>query len=79
MGPHGVSHALFFKIVDTKAAAAHLACSVSFLQKCRGTGGGPRFHKLGKAVRYTVEELDAYAAAREHASTAEYAGEVLAS
>jgi hypothetical protein len=61
------------KYTNTKDAAAHLACSVSFLEKCRGAGGGPRFHKIGKAVRYKIDELDAYAAAREHGSTAEYA------
>jgi hypothetical protein len=38
----------------------------------RRPGGGPRFHKIGKAVRYKIDELDAYAASREHGSTAEY-------
>jgi hypothetical protein len=59
--------------LNTKGAAGHLACSTSYLEKCRVTGGGPRFHKIGKAVRYRIEELDAFASAREHRSTAEYA------
>jgi hypothetical protein len=58
---------------NTKGAADYLACSVSFLEKCRVNGEGPRFHKLGKAVRYKIEELDVFASAREHGSTAEYA------
>jgi hypothetical protein len=63
------------KFVDTKTAAAHLACSAAFLTKIRGSGGGPIFHKFGKSVRYRVDELDAYASARAHGSTAEYVGQ----
>ena len=59
--------------INTRGAAQHLACSASYLEKCRVSGGGPRFHKIGKAVRYKIEELDAFASAREHRSTAEYA------
>lgn len=61
------------KYTNTRGAAEHLACSVRYLEKCRATGGGPHFHKLGRAVRYRIDELDAFANAREHISTAEYA------
>lgn len=57
---------------NTRGAAQYLACSISYLEKCRVSGSGPRFHKIGKAVRYKIEELDAFATAREHGSTAEY-------
>jgi hypothetical protein len=57
---------------DTCGAAQHLRCSVSFLQKARIAGGGPRFLKLGKAVRYRIEDLDDWACARAHGSTSEY-------
>jgi hypothetical protein len=61
------------RYTNTRGAAEHLACSTSYLEKCRVTGGGPRFLKIGKAVRYKIEELDAFASAREHGSTSEYA------
>jgi hypothetical protein len=61
------------RYTNTRGAAEHLACSASYLEKCRVTGGSPRFLKIGKAVRYKIEELDAFASAREHGSTSEYA------
>lgn len=61
------------KYTNTRGAADHLACSASYLEKCRITGLGPRFHKIGKAVRYKLEDLDAWASARAFGSTSEYA------
>jgi|NGEPerStandDraft_6_1074524.scaffolds.fasta_scaffold89627_2 hypothetical protein len=61
------------RYTNTRGAAAHLACSASFLEKCRVTGGGPAFVKLGRAVRYRLEDLDAFARARIHGATSEYA------
>jgi hypothetical protein len=58
---------------NTQGAADHLACSVSYLEKRRVSGGGPRFLKIGKAVRYKIEDLDAFAKGCEHGTTAEYA------
>jgi hypothetical protein len=58
---------------DTRGAAAHLACSASYLEKERVAGGGPRFIKIGKAVRYKIDDLDAWASSRTFASTSEYA------
>jgi hypothetical protein len=53
-------------------AANHLNCSGGYLSKGRVTGEGPRFLKLGKAIRYRLEDLDAWANDRMHDSTAEY-------
>ena len=58
---------------DTRGAAAHLACSASYLEKERVTGGGPRFIKIGKSVRYRIADLDAWASGRTFGSTSEYA------
>jgi hypothetical protein len=58
---------------DTRGAAAHLGCSASCLEKYRVAGGGPRFIKIGKSVRYKIEQLDAWASGRTFASTSEYA------
>ena len=52
------------RYTNTRGAADHLACSASYLEKCRVSRGGPRFHKIGKAVRYKFDELDAFAKAR---------------
>jgi hypothetical protein len=60
------------KYTNTRGAAEHLALSASYLEKRRLSGGGPRFIKIGKAVRYRIDELDAWAAARLHGSTSEY-------
>ena len=61
------------KYLTASEAAKHLACSTSYLAKGRVTGDGPRFIKLGKAVRYRVVDLNKWAAARAHKATAEYA------
>lgn len=55
----------------TKEAARHLGLSVSYLEKLRVTGGGPRFAAMGRAITYAVADLDAWAAARTVANTAE--------
>jgi hypothetical protein len=57
---------------NTRGAAGHLSCSASYLEKLRVVGGGPRFLKIGKAVRYKLDDLDAWASARAHSSTSEY-------
>src|SRR5262249_14404407 len=59
------------KYTNTRGAAAYLTCSKSYLEKVRLTGGGPRFIKIGKAVRYRFADLDAFAEGRSHASTSE--------
>ena len=39
-------------LLDTVAAAQQLGVSLSFLAKARMQGTGPRYRKLGRAVRY---------------------------
>jgi predicted DNA-binding transcriptional regulator AlpA len=56
---------------DTKEAAAYLHLSPSTLNKKRLTGDGPRYRKFGRAIRYTDEDLDAYADARICMSTSD--------
>jgi hypothetical protein len=55
-----------------KEAARRLTCSTSYLAKKRMTGTGPKFIRLGRAIRYTDEALDEYEAANEKTSTSEY-------
>ncbi|QQS10735.1 MAG: DNA-binding protein [Rhodospirillales bacterium] len=58
-----------FEIVDTAGAEAIVGLSASTLEKKRCTGGGPPFVKYGKAVRYRVADLRAWAAAHVVTST----------
>lgn len=55
--------------LDEHEAAAYLGgdppLSVRTLQKWRSLGYGPRYYKLGAAVRYAVADLDAFLAAGE--------------
>lgn len=46
--------------IRTKQAAAHLGLSKSTLDKLRHFGGGPRYYKLGRAVVYSIADLDAW-------------------
>jgi predicted DNA-binding transcriptional regulator AlpA len=57
---------------DTRGAAERLGLHADSLRRLRRTGGGPRYVRFGKrAVRYCLEELDAWMAARTVSSTAE--------
>ncbi len=55
----------------TKQAARYLGLSYRTLEDWRQTGGGPRFLKLGRAVRYRIKELDQFAEERLFANTGE--------
>lgn len=59
--------------LNTEAAAAYLGLSESTLEKARVYGSGPRFVKLGRAVRYRVSDLDTYLADRVVESTSQRA------
>jgi len=57
--------------LDTRAAAKQLGVSKSFLAKARMRGDGPRYGKFGRAVRYTLADLDSWRLSRSRTSTAE--------
>lgn len=52
--------ALVSRLVTERDASELLGVSVRTLQKWRLQGNGPRFVKLGHAVRYDVKDLEAY-------------------
>ena len=58
-------------LLDTVAAARRLGVSPSFLAKARMQGTGPRYRKLGRAVRYAQGDLDHWLLACSRTSTAE--------
>ncbi len=51
--------------------AEYLGLATSTLNKWRCHGGGPVFVKLGRAVRYRREDLDAFVVSRSLKSTSE--------
>ena len=53
-------------LLSTKEAGKYLGLSTSTLNKWRCFGTGPRFVKLGRAVRYRKAELDEYL--KEHSA-----------
>ena len=53
----------------TREAALYLGLAVSTLNKWRCYGTGPKYLKLGRAVRYTKDELDSFLETRLIRST----------
>ena len=58
-------------VVDTIGAAALLGLSPSTLEKLRVSGSGPQYLKLGRAVRYRLDDLARWADERVVRSTSE--------
>jgi len=48
-----------------------LRLSPRTLEKLRVLGGGPRFRKFGRRVRYALADLDAWADGRSYAMTSD--------
>ncbi len=66
---------LFSRRLLTEAEAAmYLHVSRSFLAKARCVGGGPRFVKIGRAVRYELDDLREFAERAKRRSTSESTG-----
>jgi predicted DNA-binding transcriptional regulator AlpA len=57
-------------LLDTRQAAERCKLSPRTLEKRRRLGGGPAFVRLGRAVRYRVEDLEAWILANRRGFTA---------
>lgn len=57
--------------VDECQVAEMLCQSVRTIQKWRVTGNGPGYYKLGRSVRYRLDEVLAWADARRKAHTSQ--------
>lgn len=57
-------------MLDTKAAAEHLGLAKVTLDMWRSQGRGPRFVKMGRAVRYRMSDLDRWV--EDHSQDARY-------
>ena len=55
----------------TRAAATFVGLHHDTLRKLRALGGGPRYARVGSAIRYDVRELERWMSERTFASTAE--------
>lgn len=64
------------ELFTVSEAARWAKVSESFLNKARLTGGGPKFVRLGRAIRYRVEDLESWAAEGAAGSTSEYGASV---
>ena len=62
------------EVIDTFRTSKYLGLAMSTLEKLRVTGGGPRYFKLGRSVRYKTTDLDAWMAERMVHSTSEIVG-----
>jgi len=58
-------------LIDTAQAAAYLSIKPNTLEVWRTHGAGPVYKKLGRLVRYSVDDLDAYLAAQSRSSTSQ--------
>ena len=58
-------------LLHPRDAAQLLSVSTSWLAKARLSGNGPRFVKIGRAVRYLESSLKEYIKARMRGSTSE--------
>jgi predicted DNA-binding transcriptional regulator AlpA len=48
------------KQVSEKVASKLYGMSESWFRKMRSNGGGPKFLRIGRSIRYRVEDLDAF-------------------
>lgn len=58
-------------LLDTKAAAERCGLSKATFDKNRVFGRGPKFLKLGRAVRYDIRDLDAWIEQSRRSSTSD--------
>ena len=59
--------------LTTKDAAHMLGLHPDTLRRLRRIGGGPRFVRIGRAVRYRADDIEVWAATRTFTSTADEA------
>ncbi len=62
-------------LINEYEAAARLALKVATLRRWRWAGRGPPFFKIGNAVRYAAEDIDAFIQAARRTSTSDAGSE----
>jgi excisionase family DNA binding protein len=66
------------QLLDTAGAAAYLGVSPDTMNRWRSIGGGPVYAKVGRQVRYSLSDLDAWVEQRKRRSTSDQGQEVSA-
>lgn len=61
------------RYLDTAGAAKRMACKARLLESLRSVGGGPRWVRIGRQVRYRTDWLDTWAEQNSVTSTSEEA------
>ena len=59
------------EVLSTAQAAKFVNMSPRTLERWRLTGGGPRYLKLGRAVRYRKDDLEQFLAESRRSSTSD--------
>ena len=59
------------ELLDTEAVARNYGLAPVTLRKWRMNGVGPRFVRLGRAIRYRKSAVDDFLASREFTTTTE--------
>jgi predicted DNA-binding transcriptional regulator AlpA len=59
------------ELLNTEQVAKRCGLSEMTVRKWRMTGEGPRFIRLGRAVRYRLNDLEAFLAGRAFSTTTE--------
>ena len=62
-------------LVNEEVVAERWGVSVKFVRNLRTEGGGPRYFKLKKAVRYDLRDVDQWANQRRRRSTSDRGGD----
>ena len=60
------------ELMTVGEAARRLKLSESYLNKLRMTGGGPRFVRVGRSIRYREDDLGLWLDGKTAESTSEY-------
>ncbi|MBF58277.1 helix-turn-helix domain-containing protein [Halomonas sp. FeN2] len=63
--------ASFPTLLDQKQVATYLGKSVAWCERSRWDGTGPRFIKVGRAVRYRADDVLAWLEANTRTNTSE--------
>lgn len=66
-----IKAALTARYLTSEEAAGFLCLSPRTLEKQRTNGGGPPYRKFGRAVRYSMADLERWAEARTFAMTSD--------
>ena len=71
---HNINHNFNYKLLNTEQAAELLNCTTRKLEADRIKGGGIRYIKIGKCVRYNLSDIETYIQANTVNSTSQPRG-----